>query len=101
MPDIVQSNVVDIYDISSDNWSTFILSQARSALAATTVNNLALYAGGWDGTRIRNLVDIYNDTSKSWFTTTLSQARRFFSATTVYYRLEEYLAITRRSGERR
>src|SRR5258706_4162312 len=39
-------DTVDVYDNSTDQWSTARLSQARNSLAATTVGNLALFAGG-------------------------------------------------------
>ncbi len=40
------SNVVDIYDASTGQWSTATLSQARDGLAATTVGTEAIFAGG-------------------------------------------------------
>jgi hypothetical protein len=43
------SNAVDLYNGASGTWSTAQLIVARSSLAATTVGNLAIFAGGWDG----------------------------------------------------
>ncbi len=43
------STVVDIYNSSSNKWTTASLSQARGSLAAITVGNLALFAGGDNG----------------------------------------------------
>ena len=40
--------VVDIYNYSSNTWTTANLSQARYFLAATSVGNLALFAGGYN-----------------------------------------------------
>ena len=40
------SGVVDLYDISTGKWSINELSVARSALAATSVGNIALFGGG-------------------------------------------------------
>jgi hypothetical protein len=40
--------VVDIYHSSSNTWTTAFLSQTRYFLAATTVGNLALFAGGYN-----------------------------------------------------
>jgi hypothetical protein len=45
----VGSNAVDLYNSASGTWSTAQLSVARRFLAATTVGNLAIFAGGWDG----------------------------------------------------
>ena len=42
------SNAVDLYNIASGTWSTAQLSVARSALAATSVGNVAIFAGGSD-----------------------------------------------------
>jgi hypothetical protein len=39
-------NDVDIFDSATGKWTTAILSQARSDLAATSVGSLALFAGG-------------------------------------------------------
>jgi hypothetical protein len=41
--------VVDIFDATTGNWSTAVLSVARSSLAATSLPNqgLAIFAGGY------------------------------------------------------
>jgi hypothetical protein len=43
------SNVVDLYNSASGTWSTAQLSVARSNLAATSVGNVAIFAGGYGG----------------------------------------------------
>ena len=40
------SNAVDLYNGASGTWSTAQLSVARSFLAATSVGNVAIFAGG-------------------------------------------------------
>jgi hypothetical protein len=40
------SNAVDLYNYASGTWSTAQLSVARSRLAATSVGNVAIFAGG-------------------------------------------------------
>jgi hypothetical protein len=45
----VASNVVDLYNSATGTWSTAQLSVARSGLAAASVGNVALFAGGWTG----------------------------------------------------
>ena len=43
---------MDIYNATANHWSTAILSEARGALAATslTIVGVAIFAGGWNGT---------------------------------------------------
>jgi hypothetical protein len=43
------SNAVDLYNITSGTWSTAQLSVARGYLAATSVGNVAIFAGGRTG----------------------------------------------------
>ena len=43
------SNAVDLYNSVSGTWSTAQLSAARFGLAATSVGNLAIFAGGDGG----------------------------------------------------
>jgi len=42
------SNAVDLYNSASGTWSTAQLSVARGDLAATSVGNVAIFAGGYD-----------------------------------------------------
>ncbi|HEX6882281.1 MAG TPA: hypothetical protein VF530_02810 [Planctomycetota bacterium] len=86
----VPSDVVDVYDSAkgapweSAAWSTAQLSVARGQMAAASVGNLALFAGGIDATSPLATVDIYDDSTGTWSTATLSQARH----------LEQYAAAT-------
>jgi hypothetical protein len=41
--------VVDIYNSLNNTWTTASLSQARAFLATTSVGNLAIFAGGFNG----------------------------------------------------
>jgi hypothetical protein len=43
------SDAVDLYNSASGAWSTARLSVARSELAATSVGNVAIFAGGRTG----------------------------------------------------
>ncbi len=43
------SNAVDLYNSASGTWSTAQLSVARYYLAATSVGNVAFFAGGYTG----------------------------------------------------
>ncbi len=44
-----RSNAVDLYNSTSGTWSTAQLSVARDGLAATSVGNVAIFAGGLGG----------------------------------------------------
>src|SRR5688500_2393062 len=60
------------------------LSLPRYYLTATSVGNLALFAGGYDGPfSVSSQIDIYNLSSNEWTTTTLSTARYDLAATSV------------------
>ena len=43
------SNAVDLYNYTSGTWSTAQLSVVRDGLAATSVGNVAIFAGGGYG----------------------------------------------------
>ena len=43
------SDAVDLYNSASGTWSTAQLSVARGILAATSVGNVAIFAGGYAG----------------------------------------------------
>ena len=45
----VYSNAVDLYNGASGTWSTAQLSVARWTLTATSVGNVAIFAGGYAG----------------------------------------------------
>jgi len=83
VPDHGYSSVVDIYDAETDTWSVASLSQPRSSLAATTVGNLAIFAGGRLLGQNSDVVDIYDADTGTWSTTTLSEARSYPAATTI------------------
>ena len=44
------SDAVDLYNSTSGSWSTARLSVARGGLAATSVGNVAFFAGGYSFT---------------------------------------------------
>ena len=46
---VLENNVVDLYNSASGTWSTAQLSVARYDLAATSVGNVAIFAGGVGG----------------------------------------------------
>jgi hypothetical protein len=42
-------NAVDLFNSATGAWSTAQLSVERAYLAATSVGNVAIFAGGWNG----------------------------------------------------
>ncbi len=48
------SSTVDLYNAETGTWSIAQLSTARFGLAATSVGNVALFAGGTDGALLFN-----------------------------------------------
>ncbi len=46
------SNVVDLYNSATETWSTAELSVARENFAATSVGNVALFAGGYTASMV-------------------------------------------------
>jgi len=79
----IRSDVVDIYNASSGAWSTAALSEARTQIAATTVGQKVLFAGGRVGLGASDSVDIFDASSQQWSVAKLSQERPRIAATTV------------------
>ena len=61
---------VDIYDISSQSWSTAELSLPRTSIKAIACGNKVLFAGGDRGPNTSR-IDIYDLTTQSWSTAEL------------------------------
>jgi hypothetical protein len=69
------STVVDVYDLSTRQWSTHPLSVARTAMAIAVVGDQVVFAGG-DGKRGGGgAVDIYHADTDQWSTARLSAPR--------------------------
>jgi hypothetical protein len=56
-----------VFDVTSDRWTNATLSQARDALAATSVGEIVAFGGGWDCSTLYSVVDMFNVTSNIWF----------------------------------
>lgn len=75
----VPSDAVDIYDVTTGNWTTTQLSQARAGMASAVLNGKAYFAGGYLGNgALTDRVDIYDVANDVWSTATLSAARAFY-----------------------
>ncbi len=77
------SDVVDIYDVSTQTWTQSHLSVGRTNLAATSLGNHAFFAGGSVYRGVSDVVDIYDAGTQTWTTYHLSVARADLTATTV------------------
>ncbi len=80
-----RSSAVNIYDVTTNSWSTTTLpSGPRQYLAGTAVGTKAFFAGGETSSAITAEVDIYDVSTGSWSTTALpSGPRENLAATTV------------------
>ena len=73
-----------MYNSATGVWTRSNLSQARWSLAATSVGNVAFFAGGLDCLReLSNVIDMYNSTSGLWLTLQLVVARQLLAAMTI------------------
>ena len=69
-------NLVDIYDLSTNAWSSATLSEARMNLSAVTEGNKIYFAGGHQVCPfISKRVDIYDNATNSWSATTLNEPK--------------------------
>jgi len=71
------SSRVDIFDISSQNWSTAVLSVPRYDIATATVGYKVFFAGGYNGDDILgktySTVDIYDASANTWSVESMSR----------------------------
>ena len=71
--------MVDIYDVSTNTWSTAKLSEARTALTAVSGANKIFFAGGF-GSGVSSTIDIYYVNANTWGTAELTVARAGLAA---------------------
>jgi len=69
------SNAVDLYNSATGTWTTARLSVARAILAAASVGDVVVFAGGIGPLNQHNTVDLYNSSTGVWTTAQLSVAR--------------------------
>lgn len=77
------SAIVDVYDASTNTWSTTNLAEARVGLVGASVGDKALFCGGYTFPAFSSRVDIYNSTSGSWTLGSLSEDREGLVAATM------------------
>jgi hypothetical protein len=69
------SSRVDIYDITTQSWSTAALSESRTSISAIAAGNKIFFGGGeiGDGTYPTKTVDIYDASTNTWSVAALSE----------------------------
>jgi hypothetical protein len=76
-----ETHRVDVYDVQTKLWTTELLSQSRSGVAAVSVGNYVLFAGGSSVATVPSArVDLYNGT---WSTAELQEGRFGIAAVTI------------------
>lgn len=75
------STRVDIYDLTTHNWSTAELSAGGASLTAVVAGNKILIAGGYDDVQVASgKVDIYDVSANTWSTEKLSEGNHGLAA---------------------
>lgn len=68
------TDAIDIYDISTNSWSTAKLSVPRSGMSSIVIGDKAYFAGGNSHmVSDLNVVDIYNSSTNTWSTSNLPE----------------------------
>ena len=75
---------VDIYDLSTQTWSTAALSEARSNISVASLQNRIYFAGGSspdpNSLGVSNRIDIYDNLTGLWSTSSLIESRSCMSS---------------------
>lgn len=86
-PECWGSSRADIFDISTNSWTTAELSAGRWSVEAVTAGNRIFFAGGQFGDGAFDIyydnVDIFDATAKTWTVKHLSEPRGFLAAGTL------------------
>jgi len=87
-PDYQMYDIVDIFNASSNSWTTAQLSVARYLMASTSIDsfNMSFFAGGTTSAlyvAFTSAVDIYNGNTNIWSTAKLSSSRTTVAATSL------------------
>jgi hypothetical protein len=73
------SNKIDIYDLSTNTWSSSFLSDHKDGISAVTINNKVYFAGGHNvganGNNYSDKIDVYDGITHSWSVSTLSEPK--------------------------
>jgi hypothetical protein len=93
---------VDIYNLTTNEWSTATLGEPRNGLQTTTVGNKILFTSGeWNGNNYPKTIDIYDAAANTWSATTLPSPTPFINdAAIVTENNKVFIAAPRRQGVR-
>ena len=72
---VTPSGRVDVYDATTNSWSTAELSEARTSLAGVSIGNKIFFAGGWGNNGFSKKVDSHIGVTSQWSIDSLSEAR--------------------------
>lgn len=94
----IPSNAIDVYNSTTGVWSPSNLSEARASVAATSVGDVAFFAGGLPerhtGAVLSNAIDVHNSTNESWSILQLVVARQKILRS-ILPRLERHVQLIR------
>ncbi len=75
------TDVIDIYDLETDTWSTDALSVARGLVGAAAAGGKVFFAGGATGENAAtDIIDVYEVSTGEWTVEYLSEPRAFVAA---------------------
>ncbi len=66
------TDMVEIFSLSANSWTSGILSEARTAICGLAINNKIYFAGGATEYAPSSRIDIFDQASNSWSTSSLS-----------------------------
>ena len=82
-----ENNSINIYDRTTQTWTTSQATHSRSAVASVVAGNKVFFAGGLDFDELNydnyepvSVIDIYDITTNTWSAWNLSEARGFCKA---------------------
>lgn len=96
----IGSNVVDIYDLNTGEWSTTTLSEPKGWGSVVRAGNRVFFAGGLiNNNTVSKRIDIYDVLSGEWSMDSLSVARGAGTVTTLGHQIFFAGGITLPGGE--
>jgi len=75
-------NLVEIYQPSTNSWSSVPLSEPRGGITSAVIQNKVYFAGGWNMAP-SNKIDIYDAATNSWSVSTLNFLKTAKTAATL------------------
>jgi hypothetical protein len=76
-PGFNRSKQVDIYDLTTGNWSTSLLSESKYGISAVTLNNRIFFSGGFTFSGSSKRIEIYDNSTGLWSIDTMYEGKSF------------------------